>query len=71
MKQQDKSASWIMNAGAVRPAMADGDNAQGPAVWGEEHPPRAVDVPTTALFVLVSLTALFAVPLFGYLYGYT
>ena len=71
MKQQNESAFWIMNAGAVWPAMANGDNAPAPAVWGVGRLPRAVDVPTTTLFVIVSLTALIAVPLFGYLYGYT
>ena len=71
MKQQNESVSWIMNADKFQPARADVGNAPGPTVWGAGRPPRAVDVPTTALFVLVSLTALIAVPLFGYLYGYT
>lgn len=71
VKQQNESALWIMNAGSVRPAMANGDNAMAPSVWGKGHQPRTVDVPTATLFVLVSLTALIAVPLFGYLYGYT
>lgn len=71
MGQQDEPASWIMNAGAVRPAMAADGNAPRPAVWGERRLPRAVNVRTTVLFVLVSLTTLIAVPLFGYVYGYT
>ena len=71
MKQQDESAFWIMNAGVVRPATVEGDNDPGTERRGERRPPRAVDVPTAVLFALVNLTALVAVPLFGYVYGYT
>jgi stearoyl-CoA desaturase (delta-9 desaturase) len=40
-------------------------SGQGPASGG-----RVLDVPACALFLLISLTALIGVPLFGYLYGY-
>lgn len=71
MKQRDESAFWIMNAGVVRPATVEEDDVAGTERQGEGLPPRVVDVPTTVLFALVSLTALVAVPLFGYVYGYT
>lgn len=71
MKEQDESAFWIMNAGAVWPATVEGDNVPRPEVWGEGRPPRVVDVPTTVLFALVTLTTLGAVPLYGVVYGYT
>jgi len=38
---------------------------------GAENGQRALDIPTAALFALVTLTALIAVPLFGYVHGYT
>jgi stearoyl-CoA desaturase (delta-9 desaturase) len=36
-----------------------------------ENGRKALNIPTTALFALVTLTALVAVPLFGYVHGYT
>jgi stearoyl-CoA desaturase (delta-9 desaturase) len=38
---------------------------------GAENGRRALDIPTAALFALVTLTALIAVPFFGYVHGYT
>jgi stearoyl-CoA desaturase (Delta-9 desaturase) len=38
---------------------------------GAENGQRALDIPTAALFALVTLTAFIAVPLFGYVHGYT
>ena len=38
---------------------------------GAENGRRALDIPTAALFALITLTALIAVPLFGYVHGYT
>ena len=38
---------------------------------GAENGRRALAIPTAALFVLITLTALIAVPLFGYVHGYT
>ena len=71
MKQQDESAFWIMNAGAVWPATVEGDNVPGPELRGEGRPPRVVDMPNIILFAVVTLMVLIAVPLFGYRYGYT
>ena len=36
-----------------------------------ENSRSALDIPTAALFALVTLTALIGVPLFGYAHGYT
>ena len=38
---------------------------------GAKNGRRALDIPTAALFALVTLTALIAVPFFGYVHGYT
>jgi stearoyl-CoA desaturase (Delta-9 desaturase) len=38
---------------------------------GAENGQRGLDIPTAALFALVTLTAFIAVPLFGYVHGYT
>ena len=38
---------------------------------GAENGRRALAIPTAALFALITLTALIAVPLFGYVHGYT
>ncbi len=68
MNEHRDSAFWPISAGAVRPASAEDDDR--PDAEAVSRPPRAVDVPTTALFVLVSLTGLIAVPLSGYVDGY-
>ena len=69
MNEHNESAFRLISAGAVRPTSAEDDDR--PGAEDGVRPPRAVDVPTTVLFLLVNLTALVAVPLFGYAYGYT